>query len=279
MVWEASDGTPLHVRHWTTTGTAWATVLIVHGIAEHSGRYDRTGRLLARVGLDVNSFDLRGHGLSGGRRVFVGRWDDYLDDLEIVILHLRATSLPLVVIGHSMGALIALTYACSGRPRPDLLVLSAPPLAARIPAWQRVAAPVLSRVAPERAIDNPISGDQLSRNPKVAKAYFADPLVVRHTTTRLGNELLASMRRVRKQLSELTVPTLVLHGEADTLVPTTASEPLAAISGVERRVLPALRHEILNEPEGPEVVGAIVRWVRDNLRAGSSKSPAHEVEP
>ena len=278
MVWDASDGTPLHIRHWATTGTAWATVLLVHGIAEHSGRYERTGRLMSRVGLDVHALDLRGHGMSGGRRVFVGRWDDYLDDLEIVVLHLRATGLPLVIFGHSMGALISLTYACAGRPCPDLLVLSAPPLAANIPSWQLLAAPILSRLAPEKAIVNPIAADQLSRDPKVAKAYFADPLVQPHTTARLGNELLKSMRRVRGQLTELCVPTLVLHGGADTLVPTAGSEPLAAVPGVERRVLPSLRHEILNEPEGPEVVGAVVRWLRENLRAGAGSRSGREVE-
>jgi alpha-beta hydrolase superfamily lysophospholipase len=112
----------------------------------------------------------------------------------------------------------------------------------------------------------------------VAKAYFADPLVQPHTTARLGNELLKSMRRVRGQLTELCVPTLVLHGGADTLVPTAGSEPLAAVPGVERRVLPSLRHEILNEPEGPEVVGAVVRWLRENLRAGPGSRSGREAE-
>ena len=257
-----ADATPLHVRNWPPTGEPWATVLIVHGIGEHSGRYERTGRLLAEAGLDVHAFDLRGHGLSGGRRVYVRRWEDFLDDLEMRLRAVREPGRPLVLFGHSLGALIALTYACSDRPAPDLLVLSAPPLGAAVPVWQRSLAPILSRLAPTLVLANPISGDQLAHDPAVGIAYFADPLVQPRSTARLGAEFFKAMKRGRAGLGRLHVPTLVIHGGADTLVPTQVSEPLAAIPGVERRVLPDLRHETLNEPEGPQVVTAIVKWLR-----------------
>lgn len=260
--WPAADGTPLHVREWAASGEPWANILIVHGIGEHSGRYERTGRLLAAAGLQVEAFDLRGHGLSGGRRVYVGRWDDFLDDLEVRLAAMRVPGRPLVLFGHSMGALICLTYACSNRPAPDLLVLSAPPLEAGVPRWQRVLAPILGRVAPTLVLANPIAGEQLSHAPAVGEAYFADPLVQPRSTVRLGGELFKAMKAGRRGLAGLHVPALVIHGGADTLVPTAASEPLAAIPGVERRVLPGLRHETLNEPEGPQVVAGIVEWIR-----------------
>ena len=258
----ATDGTPLHVRHWMPTRPPWARVLIVHGIGEHSGRYERTGRLMVEAGLDVHAFDLRGHGLSGGRRVYVGRWDDFLDDVEVLLTPLREPGVPLVLFGHSMGALIALTYACSARPAPDLLVLSAPPLRANVPGWQRALAPILGRVAPTVVMANPITGDQLARDPAVGIAYFADPLVQPRSTTRLGAQLFAAMKRAGAGLDRLRIPTLVIHGGADTLVPTAGSEPLGNLPGVERRVLPNLRHETLNEPEGPEVVAGVVEWLR-----------------
>jgi acylglycerol lipase len=260
--WPAADGTPLHVRHWPAAGEPWARVLIVHGIGEHSGRYERTARLMSEAGLDVQAFDLRGHGLSGGRRVYVRRWDDFLDDVEVRLAAMREPGVPMVLFGHSMGALIALTYACSDRPAPDLLVLSAPPLQAMVPGWQRVLAPVLGVVAPTVVIANPISGDQLAHDPAVGVAYFADPLVQPRSTARLGAQLFGAMKRARSQFTRLNVPTLVIHGGADTLVPTAGSEPLAALPGVERRVLPDLRHESLNEPEGPKVVAGIVDWIR-----------------
>ena len=273
--WPAVDGTPLHIRHWAPSGEPWARVLLVHGIGEYSGRYERAGRLMAEAGLAVEAFDLRGHGLSGGRRVYVGDWDEFLDDVEIRLAALRALGGPVVLFGHSMGALISLTYACSARPAPDLLVLSAPPLSASVPGWQRLLAPVLGRVAPTVVLANPITGDQLSRDPAVGIAYFGDPLVQPRTTARLGYQLFEAMKRARMQLASLHIPTLVIHGADDSLVPTIFSEPLGGLHGVERRVLPGLRHETLNEPEGPEVVAGIVEW----LRAGVAALPAASGAP
>lgn len=264
----ARDGTALHIREWSSSGEPWARILIVHEIGEHSGRYERTGRLMSEAGLDVHAFDLRGHGLSGGRRVYVREWDDFLDDVEVRLAALRRPGLPLVLFGHSMGALIALNYACSDRPAPDLLVLSAPPLAARVPAWQRALAPVLGRVAPNIVLANPISGKQLSRDPAVGAAYFADPLVQPRSTARLGAELMSAMKRAGRELDRLRLPTLVIHGGADTLVPPSVSEPLGSLPGVERRVLPGLCHETLNEPDGPEVVAGIVAWLRARIADG-----------
>jgi alpha-beta hydrolase superfamily lysophospholipase len=241
--------------------------LLLHGIGEHSGRYERTGRLLAGAGLEVQSFDLRGHGLSGGRRVYVRRWDDFLDDVELRMAAARRSGLPMVLFGHSMGALIALTYACSDRPAPDLLVLSAPPLQAAVPGWQRALAPILGVVAPTVVLANPITGAQLAHDPAVGVAYFADPLVQPRSTTRLGAQLFGAMKRARSGFDHLKVPMLVIHGGDDVLVPTAGSEPLGSVPGVERRVLPGLRHESLNEPEGPEVVAGIVDWLSAHVPA------------
>ena len=262
----APDGVPLYQRHWEPRGEPWATVLIVHGIAEHSGRYERTGRLMAEAGRDVRSFDLRGHGFSGGARVYVHRWDMYLADLESVLVPLRAMGRSLVLMGHSMGALIALDYALSKRPQPDLLVLSAVPLGANAPAWQKALAPLLSGLSPGFELANPISGDQLSHDPAVGTAYFADPLVRPRTTARLGAELFGAMKRIRGSVGRLALPTLVIHGAEDSLVPAHFSEPLGGLAGVERLVLPGLRHETLNEPEGPDVVAYIVGWIEDRVK-------------
>lgn len=209
-------GTLLHLRHWQPAGKPWATVLLVHGIGEHSGRYERTGSLLAEAGLDVHAFDLRGHGRSGGPRVYVRDWDDYLDDVESRLAAVRRPGVPLVLFGYSMGALIALTYVCSTRPAPELLVLSAPPLDARVPAWQRALASALGRLAPNLIIANPIAGDQLSHDRAVGTEYFADPLVQPGSTARLGSELLKAMKCGRAGLGRLKVPTLVIHGGSDT---------------------------------------------------------------
>lgn len=254
-----SAGVPQLVRTWKPEGDPWANVLIVHGLGEHSGRYERTGGLMAEAGLAVTSFDLVGFGASGGKRGHIDTWTTYLDQVQG---HLESQARPLVLLGHSMGGAIALEYALSERPQADLLVLSAPALGGGA-AWQRKLAPIAAKALPGIAVPNALKGEQLSRDPAVGAAYFADPLVLLKSTTRLGAELFASMDRSTAALHSLNLRTLVLHGGLDTIVPPTSTVALEAVA--ERRLLPKLRHEILNEPEGPEVVAQIVAWIKENV--------------
>jgi len=267
----APDGTSIATRHWEAAGRPWATVLLLHGIAEHSGRYERTGELLAGSGIDTHAFDFRGHGRSGGERTDVASWQLFLDDVADRLGALADRPRPHVLIGHSLGSLLALQYAeqngHGGGPMPDLLVLSALTLDASIPVHLKVLARGLARVAPLTRIGNPIDGAQLSRDPAVGREYFADRLVTPRTTARLGVAFLRAMSDARRDLARLAIPTLALHGGDDTLVPTRVSEPIAALPVAERRVYPGLRHEILNEPEGPAIVAEIVKWIRAHAAA------------
>lgn len=256
----APDGGAQLVREWPPQGPVAGDVVIVHGLGEHSGRYERTGGLLGDAGYRVRSFDLLGLGASSGRRADIERFALYLDQIEGHLQALRTTGRPLVLLGHSLGGLLALEYALAERPQPDLLVLSAPLLSGGA-AWQRKLAPILGRMFPTLALPTAIRGDMLSRDPAVGEAYFADPLVITKTTARLGAGIFAAGDRARAALTRLQVPTLVIHGGSDTLVPTPGSEILASLPLVERRVFPSLRHEIFNEPEGPEVVAEVIEWI------------------
>jgi lysophospholipase len=269
-------GPELLVRHWPAAGPAWAAMLIVHGIAEHSGRYEHVGDGFAASGLDAWALDLRGNGGSGGRRAHVDRWSDYLDDVEwrLGAVRREAEGRPVILLGHSLGGLIALDYATSGRPTPDLLVLSSPALDSTIPGWKKALARALSGIAPTMRIRNALTGDQLSTDPRVGERYFADPLVERTTTTRLAAEALGSLDRVARRFDTLAIPTLVFHGDDDSIVPVAASEALGSLPGVRRVVLPDLRHETLNEPSGPEIVADVVRWLREQVARSEAPSGA-----
>ena len=252
------------VRDWVPEGESKATVILVHGLAEHSGRYERTGSLLADSGIRVRSFDLIGAGASGGARWDIEDWSRYHDQIQSHVEWARSQGSPVVLMGHSMDGNLALGYVLDDRPPPDLLVLSAPALGGGA-AWQRAVAPVFAKLIPRAAIPNRLRGEQLSRDPKVAEAYFADPLVFTRSTPRLGAALFRAMDETKARLHRLDIPTLVLHGGEDSIVPTETTEILGALPGVERRVYPGLRHEILNEPEGPEIVAEIADWISERL--------------
>ena len=260
----ATDGTPLLFRHWSASDPR-ALMLLVHGLAEHSGRYERTGGLLAEAGIDVTAFDLRGHGGSGGPRGDVERWTDYLDDIadRLAAVRAEADGRPVILFAHSYGGLISTDYVLSGRPAPDVLVLSAPALGDGLPRWQHIVAPLIARIWPTLAFKNAWGPDVLSRDPEVGRLVRQDPGSPERMTTRLGAFGFAAQDRVRARLATLAVPTLVFHGSDDRLVPPTATEPFDGMPGVSRRVYSGLRHETLNEPEGPRVVADVIAWLRE----------------
>ena len=269
----ASDGTELLVRHWiaspepgTAVGVApWASVLLVHGLGEHSGRYEDVGHQLTAAGLDVHAYDHRGFGRSGGRRGHVDRWEQYHDDLAERLAAVRASAdgRHVVLYGHSMGGLVVLGYLLTERPKPDLVVLSSPALDSTLASWKKALVPKLSRIVPTLTIPNGIDGSTLSRDPAVAAKVGADPLATSASTIRFGAEGLAEQARVNREYRRLAQRTLVLHGLDDGLVPARATEILGSLPNVERRTYPGLRHELHNEPEGPAIVAEIIDWIRD----------------
>jgi len=265
----ARDGTSIAVRHWPAAGAPWAHVLLVHGLHEHSGRYEHVGDWLSGAGLDVTAYDQRGFGRSGGRRAYVDRWSRHFDDLEDRLGAVRAAvgEGPVVLYGHSLGGLLSLGYVVADPPRPlpDILVLSAPAIESTTPAWQRGLAAALNALAPRYPLKSAFDGSLLSRDPAVGEAYGADPYAFHVTTGRLGTEAFKEQARVRDALSRLKLPTLVFHGESDPIVPVASSEALGALPNVTRQTWPDLRHETHNEPEGPAVIAAVVAWLRRTL--------------
>jgi acylglycerol lipase len=252
-------GTEL-VRDWEPQATPRGFIVLVHGLAEHSGRYERIGSLLADAGFHVRAFDLIGAGGSGGRRWHIDDWSRYHGQIEPHVEWARGYGKPVILMGHSLGGAIALGYLLSDLTQPDLAVLSAPALAGG-DGWQKALIPVFGKVAPTLSLPNPVKGEHLSRDPTVADAYFADPLVVTKATLGFGAAALAEIDRLNEESENLDVATLVIHGGDDRLVPTWCTESLGHLGCVQRKVYDGLRHETMNEPEGPEVVADIVAWI------------------
>jgi len=260
-------------------GRAWLperperAVLLVHGWAEHSGRYEHVGAWLAGRGCAVHAYDHRGHGLSAGPRGHLRRFDELLDDLECALARLRTAqpALPLFVVGHSMGGLVTAAFAALRAPEIAGAATSGAALAvADAPSPARLALLRLAaRVLPRLRLERPIRPEALSRDPEVGRAYAADPLVLRRMSLGFAAAFLGAQAATLAAAPRVAVPMLLLHGSDDPLCPVEGSRRFfAGLASRESalRVYPGLRHEILNEPEREAVLGDLLEWMQQ--RAG-----------
>ncbi len=261
---KTDDGLVHYRRRWTAE-SPWCAALLVHGIGEHSGRYEHVGRLLSDAGIDVLACDNRGFGLSGGPRGHVDSFDQFVRDLVDPMALRRELGVPVALIGHSLGGLMSTRYLQSNHPQPDLAALSGPALGAEVPTWQRKGAPILSKIAPRLRIKGEVVGDILSNNPKVGEIFTADPLRVNASTTNMGHEIFEAMAKATAEVGMIDLPLRIMHGAGDRLVPPHFSEPLANVPGSVRVTYPGLQHEIFNEDSHEEIIAEMVDWMRETV--------------
>ncbi len=246
--WAPAEGEP-----------TWLAVL-VHGYGEHLGRYHAVAEDLVRAGAVVYGADHRGHGGSSGERVLIDDYAGVVEDVHRLVTQARTAyrTLPLVLIGHSMGGLIASRYAQTHPEQVSALVLSGPVLG-RWEALEQLA-------AAEEIPDAPIDPSTLSRDPAVGEAYVADELVWHGPFKRATvNAMLTEVERGLAAGSVGPLPLLWVHGSDDRLVPLEGTRVgVTAIMGEDftARVFPGARHEVFNETNRDEVLGEVVRFAQ-----------------
>lgn len=261
-------GEVLFTRSWLPEACERALV-VVHGYAEHSGRYEHVAAWLADRGCAVHAYDHFGHGRSAGPRGHVRRFDDYLDDLQEVLARSREAhpGLPQFALGHSMGGLILATLLRERAPALTGAVITGAPLARELGLRRRMwLLRVLRHLASRRSIPSQLPPEGLSRDPEVVERYLADPLVFRTMTLSLAVELADAVARTAPGAAEVAVPLLTLHGEADPICPVAAARAFGEqvpVPGSRFRAYPELRHEILNEPERERVLEDILAWIEE----------------
>ncbi len=249
-------------------------VVLAHGYAEHSGRYEHVGTQLASAGSAVHAYDQQGHGKSGGVRCHVRRFEHLVDDLEGFIATVRAERerLPLFVVGHSMGGLVVTNYASQRNPDIAGVVTSGAALVAseNISRARIRRARLLRWPAPRLSLASGLDPELLSRDPAVIRAYLEDPLVHQRITPSLACEIVSAMERTAAAAARVRVPTLLLHGEEDRICPVSGSRDFydrLVVSSRRLRTYPGLRHEIFNEPERVSVLNDLIEWIRQ-IEAG-----------
>ena len=270
----SADGLSLHGQVWPAMGAARGTLLIVHGLGEHVARYGAVASALAQQGWRVLAFDQRGHGRSEGPRGSIASADSMLQDLALMIDSARAESQPgpLVLLGHSMGGLVAARFVAEGlsaQPAPwwrkiDALVLSSPALDLGLGAANRLLLSLLGPLAPHLKLGNGLNPNWISRDPAVVAAYSADLLVHDRVTPALVRFMVDSCELVRSLAARWRVPTLLMWAGADRCVSPQGSADFAAAAPqavLTAQEYPSLFHEIFNEPERDQVLQTLQRWL------------------
>jgi len=247
-------------------------VAICHGFAEHGGRYAEVAQYFADRGYVTEALDLRGHGRSDGVRVHVRSFNEYLNDLDrfLTNVRLRNPGLPVVLLGHSMGGGIAALYVIARQPDLAGVVLSGPAVGSdfvKLSGARRLMLKAMA-VAPRLRLPS-LPATAVSRDPEVVRRYEEDPLVFRGGST-IAHAMagVRAITRASRDMEQFSLPLLIVHGTADSLVPVAGSEELyrrAQSSDKALKLYEGLYHEVLNEPERLEVLGDIVSWLDERL--------------
>ena len=252
-----------------------AHLVIVHGLGEHSGRYQNYVDYFVPRGYTLHGADLRGHGQSGGKVGHVDRFDQYVTDLDQLVAHIRSAdpAMPVLVLGHSLGSLIALKYGLDRPAGLSGVIVTGTALrdALVMPKWKRNLANVLSTVTPALKMDNGVLTKYLSQDPAVITAYDADPLVHHWGTPRLASEAEKVRAELYRRAGEWSVPLLMLHGGADRVCLAAGAQAFAKqvpAALVKYREFDGLYHEIHNERERMMVFGEVESWLEARLAAG-----------
>jgi alpha-beta hydrolase superfamily lysophospholipase len=267
-----SGGLELFYQRWQPDVEPRAIIVIVHGVAEHCGRYMNLVNSLLTGGYEVWGYDQRGHGHSPGQRVYINRWGEYREDLKafLDLVGKQEPGMPIFLYAHSMGALVALDYLLHYSEGLQGAIISGAPIEPAGVAKPSlvVLARLLTRIWPRLSVNLGLDTRALSRDPVVVKAYETDPLVSHRVTIRWGTESLDTVAWVKAHASEICLPILLVHGEADQLNLARGSRDFyEAITYADKtlRTYPGSYHEPHNDLGFGQVVADVTEWLDQHL--------------
>lgn len=267
-IFSGRKGLCLYYQCWLPSTDPKAILLVVHGWAEHSGRYTNLVNYFVPKGYAICALDHRGHGKSEGRRGYVERFSDYLDDLKTFFDIVRSEhgDAKIFLVGHSMGGTIATAYSIRNQHDLAGLIVSGVGVkpgsslsSAIIPLAQ-----ILSLLLPRLGI-MVLDASAISQDKAVVDAYVNDPLVYRgKITCRFGVEILATLRKLPSEMPEINLPILIMHGTADRLCDPEGSRILYERADSRDKTLKLYEgfyHEIFNEPGHKQVLADMEAWL------------------
>ena len=240
-------------------------LVVVHGLKDHSSRYEGFAHELAGHGYDVWAFDLRGHGHSSGNRVATLLFDDYVMDLDVFVTRvLLEENVPVFVFGHSMGGAIVTLHSLMYHPNVRGMILSAPALETGISGAKIHATNTTDAIFPDFDVFD-LDVNHFSRDPAVVREVRKDPLVFQGAASaHMGAELIGGIQTIDASMEDVRVPLLLLHGKADLVTPPEGSKELFTRASSKDKTLKLygnLVHDLLHEPEKAQVLSDITTWL------------------
>jgi acylglycerol lipase len=270
--WKSKDGLNLFGRVWEPSERKPKAVIChVHGLGEHSGRYFHVAEVFANSGYTMLSFDLRGHGRSGGARGHLPSFDSYMDDVDLLFEQARSRhpGLPMLLYGHSLGGIIVLNYGLKRKPDIRGVIATGPGLHTALEQQpvKMILSRVLGALTPNATMPSGLDARMLSHDPSIVDAYVNDPLVHNKVTLGFGRNMLNAVRYTLDHAAEFSLPLLLVHGKEDVIAfPSSSIEFAAPLKDKCTLMLwDGLYHEVHNEPEKAEVLNAMTIWMDARL--------------
>lgn len=260
----SDDGTKLRLARWNEEGER--DILLIHGLAEHLGRYEHIGEFFAQKGWRVTALELRGHGESEGQRGHTPSWMQYCEDVQAAM---GTVGREMSIVAHSMGGLVALWSLMHPlTPKVRSIVTSNPLLGlfGPEPTLKIFLGKIASRLAPRLQIPTELDPNNISRDPKIVTAYIDDPLVFEGVSARWAAEMLKAQKAVMEYAPKYTIPLNMLIGEQDKICdPDTNKEFVKTYGGeVKTNIYNPCFHELFNEPEKFEILAEVEKWLQQH---------------
>jgi alpha-beta hydrolase superfamily lysophospholipase len=268
---QAKDGLKLYAQGWAPEANPKAVICLMHGLGDHSGRYAQIAKAFVEAGYAVLTFDLRGHGQSGGPRGHAPSSEAFLEDIDCLFVETekRYPGKPRFLYGHSLGGLLVLFYTLRRRPQVAGVVSTSPGLHSPLieQKLKITFAKLMASILPTMLLPTGLDVNLLSHDPQVVQAYLNDPLVHDKASLAMASSTIRAVEWTRAHAMEFPSPLLLVHGTADRLTYPSGSQEFAAQvpSNCTLRLWEGLYHETHNEPQKDQVIAENIQWMEKQL--------------
>lgn len=269
--WQAQDGVELFWRCWLPEADPKAAIALIHGLGEHSGRYQHVAAHFTRAGYAVQSIDLRGHGRTPGPRGHIRSIGKILQDIDLLLTKISQafSGVPRFLYGHSLGGILVLSYALQFKTDLYGVIATSPGLSTALheQKFKIILARLLGSVFPSMTISTGLDVNMISRDRQVVDAYLADPLVHDRSSLGFAKGLLDEVNWVNENASKFSYPLLITHGTGDKIAYSQGSQLFASqiTRNVTLKLWDGLAHELHNEPEKEQVLQYLLGWMDQQL--------------